>query len=118
MLETGCPRMRRERLRAPGSGPGRRQSGESPMARAGGTLSLPRMPRAVRREPALLGAEWRSRSGLSALDLAGLEDASARYLDQLDGRAAAAQPAKDREQRPIFDSARRSRQRISQQNPG
>ena len=47
----------------------------------GRTLSLSRVPRAVRREPALLGAESRSGTGLPALDIAGLEDANPRRLD-------------------------------------
>ena len=58
--------------------------GEPPVARAGGTLSLPRMSRAVRRPLALLGAESRSGTGLFALDLAGLEDAGARRLDWME----------------------------------
>ena len=85
--------MRRQRVRAAGAGVGGRPSGEPPVARADGTVSLSRMPRAVRREPALLGAESRSGVGLSALDLAGLEDAGSGRLDRLERRAAATQPA-------------------------
>src|SRR6516225_64679 len=88
------------------------------MARAGGTLPLPRMPRAVRRQPALRGAAWRSRSGLSAVDLAGLEDASPRCLDRLDGRAATAQPAEDRQQWPVSGFYMGSGQRTGEQDPG
>ena len=86
---TGARRMRRQRVRASGTGSGGRQSGEPPVARADGTVSLSRMSRAVRREPALLGAESRSGVGLSALDLAGLEDAGSGRVDRLERRAAA-----------------------------
>ena len=73
----GARRMRRQRVRASGVGLGGRASGEPPVARAGGTVSLSRMSRAVRRAPALLGAASGAGVGLSALDLAGLEDAGA-----------------------------------------
>ena len=89
LLGTGAGRMRRQRLRASGTGPGGRPSREPPVARADGTVSLSRMPRAVRREPALLGTESGSGVGLSALDLARLEDAGAGRVDRLERRAAA-----------------------------
>src|SRR5450631_1490602 len=76
------------------------------------------MPRAVRRAPALLGAESRPGVGLSALDLARLEDAGAGCLDRLERRATAAQPPVDREQWPISDPASGASQRAGQQNPG
>ena len=44
----------------------------------------------------------RSGVGLSALDLAGLEDAGSGRVDRLERRAAATQPATDREQRHDF----------------
>src|SRR5437867_2429726 len=84
MFRARANRMRFERVRATGVDPGGRQSGEPVVARAGGTLSLSRMPRAVRRESALLGAESRAGTGLSALVLARLEDAAERRLDRLE----------------------------------
>ena len=74
---TGTGGRRRQRMRASGTGSGGRPSREPPVARADGTVSLSGMPRAVRRAPALLGAESRPGVGLSALDLARLEDAGA-----------------------------------------
>ena len=68
---------------------GGRPSREPPVARAGGTVSLSGMPRAVRRAPALLGAQSRAGVGLSALDIAGLEDAGSGRVDRLERRAAA-----------------------------
>src|SRR6516165_9436472 len=75
------------------------------------------MPRALRREPALLGALSRSGAGLSALELAGLEDAGPGCLDRLERRATKAQPATDRQQRSISDSAGGADQRTRQQDP-
>src|SRR5438309_3326535 len=92
-------------MRTTGVGSGGRPGRESIVARAHGTSSLPGMPRAVRRELALLGAESRSGTGLSALDIARLEDANPRRLDWVERRAAATQPAMDRQQRTVSDSA-------------
>src|ERR1019366_10785481 len=79
-----CPGGHRKGIYAAGVGPGGRRSREPPVAREGRTLSLSRVPRAVRREPALLGALSRSGTGLSALELAGLEDAGPGCLDRLE----------------------------------
>ena len=81
---TGAGRMRRQRVRAAGTGVGGRQSRESPVARADGAVSLSWISRAVRGEPALLGAPWGAGVGVSALDLAGLEDASAGRVDRME----------------------------------
>ena len=64
-------------MRTAGVGSGGRPSGEPAVARARGTLSLSGVPRALRRELALLGAESRSGTGLPAVDIASLEDAGA-----------------------------------------
>jgi hypothetical protein len=72
------------------------------------------MSRAVRRKPALLGTESGSGVGLSALDVAILEDASAGRVDRLE-RGAAGQPATDREQRKISHPAVGLRPRTRQQ---
>src|SRR5271165_6732427 len=92
-------------MRTAGVGLGGRRSGEPAVARARGKLSLFGMLRAVRREPALLGAEPRSGISLSALDIAGVEDAGARCLDWMERRAAKTQPAVDRQQRAVSDPA-------------
>src|SRR5712691_3166853 len=84
LLRTGARRMHRQRVRASGTGLGGGPSREPPGACAGGTASLSRMPRAVRRTPALLGAESRAGAGLSALDIAGLEDAGSGRVDRLE----------------------------------
>ena len=105
-------------MRTAGVGPGGRRSGEPVVARAHGTLSLPGMPRAVRRELALLGAESRSGTRLSALDIARLEDANPRRLDWVERRAAETQPAMDRQQRTVSDPAVGARQRAGQQDSG
>jgi len=72
------------RMRAAGAGPGGKQRREPVVARAGGTLSLLRMPRAVRRALALLGTESAARTRLSAVDLTRLENEAARRLDRLE----------------------------------
>src|SRR5947208_10006326 len=55
-IRTG--RVRGQRLRTAGVGAGGRRRGEPLVARACRTLSLPGVPRALRRELALLGTEW------------------------------------------------------------
>ena len=105
-------------MRAAGVGLGGRPGGEPVVAGADGTLSLPGMPRAVRCEHALLGAESRAGTRLSALDIARLEDAGPRRLDRLERRAAEAQPAMDRQQWTVPDSAVGPRQRAGEQDPG
>src|ERR1039457_6120288 len=102
-----------------GAAPGRRIPETPSPAEAGRERSAAaRTLGAVRREPALLGALSRSGAGLSALELAGLEDAGPGCLDRLERGAATAQPATDRQQRPISDSAGGPRQRTCQQDPG
>ena len=75
-----------ERLaaQAVGTGPGGRKKRKPSMARAGRAISLFGMQRAVRRPAALLGAESPAGTGLSALDLPGLEDAGPRRMDWLE----------------------------------
>src|SRR5215472_17747770 len=110
--------MRRQPVGAAGTGVGGRQSRESPVARAARTVSLSRMSRAVRREPALLGAPWGAGVGVSALDLAGLEDASTGRVDRMERRAATAQPPTDREQWEISHPALGASQGTGEQDPG
>src|SRR5207248_7674825 len=73
-----------QRLRTAGVGAGGRRRGEPLVARACRTLSLPGVPRAVRRELALLGTEWPPRTRLSVVDFTRLEDKAARRLDRLE----------------------------------
>ena len=61
------------------------------------TLSLFGMPRAVRGELALLGAESRSGTGLPPVDLARLEDEAPRRLDRVERRATTTPVARDRQ---------------------
>ncbi len=82
-------------MRTVGIGVGGRRSGEPEVARARGELSLSGVACAVRRELALLGAEPRSGTGVSALDIAGLENARARCLDWMEQRKR--HPAMDRQ---------------------
>src|SRR5665811_128547 len=105
-------------MRTAGVGPGRRLGRQPVVARAHGTSSLPGMPRAVRRELALLGAQSRSGTRLPAVDLARLEDAGARRVDWVERRAAQTQPASDRQQRTVSDPAVGASQRAGQQDSG
>src|SRR5215469_13730241 len=109
--------MRRQPVGAAGTGDGGRQNRESPVARAARTVSLSRMSRAVRREPALLGAPWGAGVGVSALDLAGLEDASTGRLGRMQRRAATAQPPADRQQGAISQPPRGASQDTDEQDP-
>ena len=65
-------------------GPGKRPTGEPVVAPADGTLSLLRLPGAVRCALALLGAEPPAGTRLSAVDLARLEDEAAGRVDRLE----------------------------------
>src|ERR1035437_3032853 len=76
------------------------------------------MPRAVRRELALLGAQSRSGTRLPAVDLARVEDAGARRVDWVERRAAQTQPASDRQQRTVSDPAVGASERAGQQDSG
>src|SRR5215471_11697630 len=105
-------------MRAAGVGLGGRGKREPPVARATGTLSLLGLACAVWGQPALLGAESRSRTRVSALDIAGLEDAGARHLDWMERRAAAVQPAMDRQQWEVSGLALGKGQGAGQQDPG
>src|SRR5256884_3450119 len=73
-----------------------------------GPLSLPALPRSVRRPPALPGA-FRAlsgtRAGMSAVDLAGLETGPARPLDWMERRATGAQSAVHRQPQSLPDTA-------------
>src|ERR1017187_8265638 len=60
------------------------QNGKPSVAPGDGTESLSRVPRTVRREPALLGTKSAPRTGLSALDIACLEDAGKGCLGRLE----------------------------------
>ena len=73
-----------ERVRAAGVGLGGRPGGEPVMTRARRALSLSGMPRALRREFALLGAKSRSGTCLPVVDVASLENAGARRLDRVE----------------------------------
>src|SRR5450755_3794790 len=101
-------------MRTAGVGPGGRQSGEPLVARARGTLSLSGVPRAVRGEPALLGAEPRAGTGLPVVDIARLENAAAGRVDRVERGGAATQLATDRQQWAVFDSAVGARQRAGE----
>ena len=72
------------RVSSAGIGPGGRPDGEPPVARAGGTVSLLGMSRALRCAPALLGAPSRAGVGLPALDPARLEDEGSGCRDRLE----------------------------------
>ena len=115
-----APRCRRyrERIHTLGNGPRGRRSRQPPLARKGGALPLSQLSRTLRRAPALLGALSRSGVGLSALELAGLEDARPGCVDRLERGTTSAQPATGRQQRSISDFAGGARQRTRQQDPG
>src|SRR5450755_2018220 len=91
----GC--VRGSGMRTAGVGPSGRQSGEPLVARAHGTLSLSGVPRAVRGEPALLGAESRAGTGLPVVDIARLENAASGRVDRVERGGAATQLATDRQ---------------------
>src|ERR1035438_2489028 len=110
--------MHRQRVRASGTGLGGRPSRKPPVARAGGTVSLSGMSRAVRGKPALLGAQSREGIGMSTLDVTSLEDASAGLVDRLERRAARAQPPVDRQQWTFSNFALGAGQRTGQQDSG
>src|SRR5207249_495684 len=72
------------------------------------TLSLPALPRSLRRPcalPGAFGAFSGARAGLPAVDLTGLETGGARPLDWMERRAAGAQSAIHRQSQPLPDTA-------------
>src|SRR5690242_1426406 len=105
-------------MRAVGVGPGGGCVRKPIVARACRTVSLLGVPRAVRRQLTLLGAESPAGTRLLIVDLAGLEDEAAGRLDRMERRATATQLAMHREQRKIPDFALRARQRLGEQDPG
>src|SRR5712671_4189661 len=65
----------------------------------------PRRPRRIDEERAGVGAARRAGAGLPVVGLAGVADEGTGRLDRLEGARAAAEPAADREQRAVPDSA-------------
>src|SRR6184192_960377 len=114
----GSGRVCGPRMRTARAGSGGRPCGKPIVVGVCGTLSLFGQPGALRFEPALLGTESPTGTGLLAVDLARLEDETARPLDWLERSAKAAPSTMDCEQRQIPDSALGPRQRTGEQDPG
>src|SRR5437016_14366723 len=101
-------------MRTARAGSGGRPCRKPLVAGVCGTLSLFGQSGALRFEPALLGTESPTGTGLLAVDLASLEDETARPLDWLERGAKAVPSTMDCEQRQIPDSALGARQRTAE----
>src|SRR5207247_4040909 len=105
-------------MRTARAGSGGRPCRKPLVAGVCGTLSLFGQSGALRFEPALLGTESPTGTGLIAVDLARLEDETARPLDWLERSAKAAPYTMDCEKRQIPDYALGPRKRTGKNDPG